>query len=480
MKSGHILVVDDQIELAENIAEILQGIGFETEVAGSAEAGLERVAQGGITAVVTDYKLPGQNGAHLIEELRRRGERIPVLMMSAYTDEATIDRSRAAGAWLFLPKPVPLQTLVETFQSLAQRPAAALVVDDEVNLAENLAEALTAAGHDVVVSHTAAEALGAPAASPDGRPRLPIAGRERDRPCSPAAGTGSIDPDPLHFGVRGRPEGGDPERSGPGRHAGEAARHRQRRLLGPARRQTFVRRLKTHRAPQISRSARTTPPSAFPIGEPESRAETLHPHVRLQDVGVNSFDPLPARHLDEAQQNLRTHAAALPRIGDEQRELRLRPHDPVTAQTPDRDHAPLSTVGTSMLRDQSDLPIVVGKADAKKPLVCGTGIQLHPLHVAHPDALLAERLVKRDQQRFVLRSNRPDGQRRSVAARRRGHMLRRVGPDGWTGESTVGDGLVVEYDAGVERQEAARRSQERVDVNLANAGLLDHEVAEPN
>ena len=34
MKSGRVLVVDDQIELAENIAEILQGIGFDTEVAG--------------------------------------------------------------------------------------------------------------------------------------------------------------------------------------------------------------------------------------------------------------------------------------------------------------------------------------------------------------------------------------------------------------------------------------------------------------
>ena len=154
-----MLVVDDQIELAENIAEILQGIGFQTEVAGSAEEGLERVSRGGITAVVTDFKLPGQSGAQLIQELRRRGERMPVLMMSAYTDEATIDRSRAAGAWFFLPKPVPLVTLVETFESLAQQPVTTLLVDDEENLAENLAEALTAAGHEVVVTHTAAEAL---------------------------------------------------------------------------------------------------------------------------------------------------------------------------------------------------------------------------------------------------------------------------------------------------------------------------------
>jgi DNA-binding response OmpR family regulator len=60
---------------------------------------------------------------------------------------------------LFLPKPVPLPTLIGAFESLAQRPAATLVVDDENQLAENLAEALTAAGHEVVVSHTVEQAL---------------------------------------------------------------------------------------------------------------------------------------------------------------------------------------------------------------------------------------------------------------------------------------------------------------------------------
>jgi DNA-binding response OmpR family regulator len=80
-------------------------------------------------------------------------------MMSAYTDEMTIDRARAAGAWLFLPKPVPLPTLIEAFESLAKRPATTLLVDDEDNLAQNLAEALTAAGHEVVVSHTVEQAL---------------------------------------------------------------------------------------------------------------------------------------------------------------------------------------------------------------------------------------------------------------------------------------------------------------------------------
>jgi DNA-binding NtrC family response regulator len=159
MKSGRVLIVDDQIEFAENIAEILAGIGFETEVASSAEAGLERILQGGITALITDFKLPDRNGAELIEDIRQLGNRIPALVMSAYTDDRTMDRAQAAGAWLFMPKPVPLSALMEAFESLAKRPAAALVVDDELALTENLAEALASAGYDVLVSRTATEAL---------------------------------------------------------------------------------------------------------------------------------------------------------------------------------------------------------------------------------------------------------------------------------------------------------------------------------
>jgi len=159
MKRGRVLVVDDQVEFAENIAEVLQSIGFQTDVATSAEAGIARIREGGISAIITDFKLPGRTGAELINELRRAGERIPALVMSAYTDDRTIHASQAAGAWLFLPKPVPLQTLMEVFESLAKAPAATLLVDDEASLTENLAEALTAAGHEVVVSRTATEAL---------------------------------------------------------------------------------------------------------------------------------------------------------------------------------------------------------------------------------------------------------------------------------------------------------------------------------
>jgi DNA-binding response OmpR family regulator len=196
-----VLVVDDQIEFAENIAEVLQGLGFETDVASSGEAGLERIGQGGVTALITDFKLPGCNGAELIEEIRRRGIRIPALVMSAHTDDRTMDRSQAAGAWMFMPKPVPLSALMEAFESLAKRPAAVLLVDDEQALTENLAEALTTAGFDVLVSGTSAEALGQrrrlETAVVDYRLPDGLGHRRRASPPRPR----SVDSDPVHHGI---------------------------------------------------------------------------------------------------------------------------------------------------------------------------------------------------------------------------------------------------------------------------------------
>ena len=43
---------------AENIAEVLQGLGFETDVAASAEAGLEKIRLGGVAALITDSSSP--------------------------------------------------------------------------------------------------------------------------------------------------------------------------------------------------------------------------------------------------------------------------------------------------------------------------------------------------------------------------------------------------------------------------------------
>jgi DNA-binding NtrC family response regulator len=155
---GTILVVDDKVELAENIVEILEVAGHRAEMASSAEAALERIALGGIRALITDFRLPGLTGTELISELRRSGSDMPVVVMSAYADAAIVERAEAAGALDVMLKPLDLGYLRQLAASFGEV-VDVLIVDDNVELAENLADALRARGLSSLIGNSARAAL---------------------------------------------------------------------------------------------------------------------------------------------------------------------------------------------------------------------------------------------------------------------------------------------------------------------------------
>jgi DNA-binding NtrC family response regulator len=105
-----VLIVDDNIALAENLAEILELEGYGTEVAASAEEALPKALAGDHVVVVTDFRLPGMDGAELVSHVRRVRAHLRCIVISAFTDESTVRRAQEAGA-RFLPKPVDLVRL---------------------------------------------------------------------------------------------------------------------------------------------------------------------------------------------------------------------------------------------------------------------------------------------------------------------------------------------------------------------------------
>lgn|GEM_PF-617608 len=156
-RAGKILVVDDHVDLAENLAEILDGAGYQAVIATSAEAGLARMAAGDVIALITDFRLPGMNGAQLIAEVRKKGYRVPAIVMSAFTDDETIDISRAAGAADVLSKPVHLERLMSLVAAMTNGESLVLLVDDNRELAENLAEILRSHHHSATICGSLAE-----------------------------------------------------------------------------------------------------------------------------------------------------------------------------------------------------------------------------------------------------------------------------------------------------------------------------------
>jgi DNA-binding NtrC family response regulator len=105
-----ILIIDDNVGLAENIAEILEIYGYATEVVGSAEEALARTGLPAPDVVVTDYRLPGINGANLLRRLVDLGVHVNAVVISAYTDDSTIADAKNAGA-AFLAKPIDFEAL---------------------------------------------------------------------------------------------------------------------------------------------------------------------------------------------------------------------------------------------------------------------------------------------------------------------------------------------------------------------------------
>jgi DNA-binding NtrC family response regulator len=115
--SKRVLIVDDNVGLAENIAELLQLEGHATTVAASAEEALLKAARPTPDVVVTDYRLPGISGAALVRRLQELGLRVRAIVISAYTDEHTIQDARSAGAD-FVPKPVDLRALGQLVEAV--------------------------------------------------------------------------------------------------------------------------------------------------------------------------------------------------------------------------------------------------------------------------------------------------------------------------------------------------------------------------
>jgi DNA-binding NtrC family response regulator len=105
-----VLIIDDNVDLAENIAEILQIEGHVTEVASSAEDALQKAEAREPDVVVTDYRLPGVNGAVFVKQFCGRRAHVHAVVISAYTDEATIKEAQDVGA-TFLPKPLDFKAL---------------------------------------------------------------------------------------------------------------------------------------------------------------------------------------------------------------------------------------------------------------------------------------------------------------------------------------------------------------------------------
>lgn len=117
-----VLVVDDEIRLAENIAAILrQHGGFAVDRAADGEEGLYRALDAAYDLVILDLMLPKLSGAEVLARLRSSGSKVPVLVLTAREEKETVVQLLNLGADDYLGKPFDLGELIARAKGLIRR-----------------------------------------------------------------------------------------------------------------------------------------------------------------------------------------------------------------------------------------------------------------------------------------------------------------------------------------------------------------------
>jgi DNA-binding response OmpR family regulator len=116
-----VLVVEDEVRLAEALRVGLQAEGFAADVAHDGEEGLHLAVERGYDAIVLDVMLPKLNGYRVCQRLRAAGNWVPVLMLSAKDGEYDQAEGLDVGADDYMVKPFSYVVLVARLRALIRR-----------------------------------------------------------------------------------------------------------------------------------------------------------------------------------------------------------------------------------------------------------------------------------------------------------------------------------------------------------------------
>ncbi len=117
----NVLVVEDEARVADFVSRGLKAEGISATIAGSAELAEEFLAQESFDAILLDVMLPGMNGLEFCRELRAKGDRTPVLILSALDETDQRVTGLRTGADDYLVKPFDFDELVARLQALHRR-----------------------------------------------------------------------------------------------------------------------------------------------------------------------------------------------------------------------------------------------------------------------------------------------------------------------------------------------------------------------
>jgi DNA-binding response OmpR family regulator len=108
---SRILVVDDDPEFRENLAELLTNTGFFPEVAITGREALEKTESGNFDIIMLDFMMPGMDGIETMREMKRLGRQSKIIMITAFSTVQNAVEAIKHGASDYISKPFKVEEL---------------------------------------------------------------------------------------------------------------------------------------------------------------------------------------------------------------------------------------------------------------------------------------------------------------------------------------------------------------------------------
>ena len=123
MTGSRVLVADDDQAVRESLDRVLRYAGYQVELACDGTEALRRALTGGPDAVILDVLMPGMDGLQACRSLRRAGNEVPILLLTARDGVRQRVDGLDAGADDFVGKPFALDELLARLRALLRRGA---------------------------------------------------------------------------------------------------------------------------------------------------------------------------------------------------------------------------------------------------------------------------------------------------------------------------------------------------------------------
>ncbi len=140
---GSILIVDDDPYILESVSLILNEYDYSISTCNNAADAMKKLRDNMADIILTDIRMPGGSGLELLKKIHSFNSKIPVILMTAYTDIDLAIGAVKSGAFDFIPKPYKPEQLLHTIEKAVSHNKLVLMESNYTHTLEDIVRTKT-------------------------------------------------------------------------------------------------------------------------------------------------------------------------------------------------------------------------------------------------------------------------------------------------------------------------------------------------